>query len=190
MVLLSVMLPGVVRAQGGYTSLSYLMGFGTGELGDYVSKGSFRGVSFEYQKALSSNFSAGVEVAWNVFYERKDYDSYSKDNITLSGVQYRYSNNLPMLVTAEYILKPDGVIKPYVNFGLGTIYNERHTQMGTWAIQEKVWQFALKPELGFFYEVSYNTSVDVSVKYYTGFGNDSMDGQSYLGVSAGLVFAF
>jgi len=182
--------PGILKAQGGYTSITYLMGFGMGDLGDYVSKSSFRGISFEYQKKINTNFSAGIEVAWSTFYERMDHGTYSQDNISLSGIQYRYSNNIPILLTAEYNLRPDDLLKPYVNFGLGTMYSERSTQMGTWMVQDKVWHFAIKPEIGLLYEVSYNTSLDLALKYYAGFAAGDLETQSYLGVAVGFAFTF
>jgi len=190
MVLLCLALPGVLNAQGGYTSITYLMGFGTGDLGDYVSKASFRGASFEYQKRINDNVSAGIELAWSTFYERMDYGTYNHENISLSGIQYRYSNNFPMLVTAEYNISPDALLQPFVNFGLGTMYTERTTQMGTWMVQDKVWHFAIKPEAGIFYEVSYNTTLELSAKYYMGFAAENLETQAYIGLSVGIVFTF
>jgi len=43
-------IPGLVKAQSGYTSFQYQIGFGMGDLGDYISKTSFRGAVFDYQK--------------------------------------------------------------------------------------------------------------------------------------------
>jgi len=38
----SLAIPGIVKAQGGYTAFQYVMSFGAGDLGDYISKASFR----------------------------------------------------------------------------------------------------------------------------------------------------
>ena len=56
-------IPGLVKAQSGYTSFQYQIGFGMGDLGDYISKTSFRGAVFDYQKNMTSNISVGLELA-------------------------------------------------------------------------------------------------------------------------------
>ena len=66
-------IPGLVKAQSGYTSFQYQIGFGMGDLGDYISKTSFRGAVFEYQKNMTSNISVGLELAWNTFYTFRRY---------------------------------------------------------------------------------------------------------------------
>lgn len=177
-------------AQRGYTSVEYIIGFATGDLGGYVGKTSFRGAVFEYQRSVNTNVTAGFEVGWSTFYERKDYDTYTIDNQALSGVQYRTSNHVPILVSAEYVLKPDNEIKPYVNLGVGTMYSRRDTDMGVWRLREEAWHFALKPEVGLMYEMNLNTSFNLSGKYYTGFASGDLETQSYFALGAGFIFHF
>ena len=180
-------IPGLVKAQSGYTSFQYQIGFGMGDLGDYISKTSFRGAVFDYQKNMTSNISVGLELAWNTFYEDMEYGTYTDGTVSLSGKQFRYSNMFPMLATVEYYFISEGQVKPYFNLGLGTMFTIRTTDMGTWRLEDKVWQFALKPELGLIYEAGLNTSLKLEAKYYTGFGS-SLETQSFLAISTGLVF--
>ena len=91
-VLLSFAIPGMVQAQSGYASIQYVIGFGTGDLGSFISKASFRGAVFEYQRNINPNLSAGLEIGWNTFYEKKDYDTYTQETVSVSGLQYRYSS--------------------------------------------------------------------------------------------------
>jgi len=187
-ILLSLAIPGMVRAQGGSTSIQYVIGFGTGDLGSYISSPSFRGAVFNYQKNVNEKLSAGIELGWNVFYEKMDYDTYTIETVSLSGVQYRYSNIFPMLVTAEYNLYPENKLKPYVNLGIGTIYNMRTTDMGLWRLEEKTWHFALKPEIGLLYQLNPAAAFKLSGKYYVGFAAGGLDAQSYFAISAGFAF--
>ncbi len=180
-------IPGLVKAQSGYTSFQYQIGFGMGDLGDYISKTSFRGAVFDYQKNMTSNISVGLELAWNTFYEDMEYGTYTDGTVSLSGKQFRYSNMFPMLATVEYYFISEGPVKPYFNLGLGTMYTIRTTDMGIWRLEDKVWQFALKPEIGLIYEAGLNTSLKLEAKYYTGFGG-SLETQSFLAISTGLVF--
>ena len=189
-IMLCLLIPGIVKAQGGYTAIQYVIGFGAGDLGDYISKPSFRGAVFEYQKSISENVSAGLELGWNVFYEKKDYDTYTIEPASLSGVQYRYSNNFPMLVTAEYNLKPNDFVKPYANLGIGTMYTIRNTDMGIWTLEEKAWHFALKPEIGMLVEVNANAAFKIAGKYYVGFASGDLETQSYFAITGGFAFLF
>ena len=174
--------------QSGYWSFQYAMGFGTGDLGEYISAPSFRGGLIEYRKAIKDNLLVGVDFGWNVFYEKKDHDSYTRETETLSGIQYRTQNALPMLVSAEYFLSTDKPLKPYVGLGIGTMYTERATDMGTWRLEENPWSFAVKPELGLLYELSFSTSFKLAAKYYNGFKTGQLDNQGYFSISAGFAF--
>jgi hypothetical protein len=186
--ILCISFPVMVRAQQSYTSIQYQIGFGMGDLGDYISNTSFRGVSIEYHGYINDNVSAGAEVGWNVFYERKDYDTYSAGTESVSGIQYRYSNHIPILVTGEYSLRPGEKLNPYINLGIGTMYSRRKTDMGQFYLQEEAWHFALKPEIGLIYDLSFNAGFKIGAKYYTGFAAGDLETQSYLAISAGLIF--
>jgi hypothetical protein len=172
-----------------HLSIQYDMSFGTGDLGDYISAPSFRGASAQYRYAVTHNVLVGVDAAWNVFYEKRDYDSYTSGTMTLSGVQYRYQNQVPLLVAIDYVFMPEKAFQPYLGLGIGTMYSERNTQMGIWLIEENPWQFALKPEAGLMYKFAYSNAIKIGVKYYSGFGGD-LGTQGYLTVSAGVAFGF
>jgi outer membrane protein len=172
-----------------HLSFQYDMSFGIGDIGDYISAPSFRGASAQYRYAVAHNVLLGVDVAWNVFYEKKDYDSYTSGTQTLSGVQYRYQNQVPILVAVDYVFTPDKAFQPYIGLGIGTMYSERNTWMGIWSVEENPWQFALKPEAGLMYKFAYSNAIKLGVKYYSGFGGE-LGTLGYLTVSAGVAFGF
>ncbi len=175
--------------QPSYMSLQYATGFGVGDLGDYISAPSFRGAVIEYRSAIKDNLLVGFDFGWNVFYEEKVGGTYTSGTEALSGKQYRTQNELPMLASIDYFLSTKSEFKPYVGLGIGTMYTERSTDMGTWRLMENPWHFAMKPELGFLYEMSYSTSFKFGAKYYTGFKSGDLDAnQSYISISAGLAF--
>jgi len=179
---------GFVNAQGGgYLSFNYAPGFATGALNDYISQPSFRGFLFEYKYAVNDNIHIGVDAGWNYFYERKDFAVYEFDNVAISGIQYRSSYNVPVLFAAEYHFVTESAFRPYVNFGLGTMYNLRSTDMGMYRVQTDVWQFVVKPEIGFMYELFSKGALKFSAKYYNAFEADHIDGQSYISLGFGYV---
>ena len=174
--------------QESYMSLQDSVSFGSGDLGDYISAASWRGALLEYRGAVRGNLMVGVDLGWNVFYEKKDYDTYSIGTESLSGVQYRYQNAVPILVSADYLIFSDKPLKPYVGLGIGTLFSERVTDMGMYRWTQNPWQFAMKGELGLLYELSYNSSVKFAAKYYNGFKTNTLDNQGYFSLSLGMAW--
>jgi outer membrane protein W len=175
--------------QPGYVSFQYSMGFGSGDMADFISAPSFRGALVEYRQAVQDNLLVGFDLGWNVFYEKRDYATYTRGTEALSGVQYRYQNAIPILISADYLFSSENTFKPYAGLGIGTMYTERSTAMNLYTIEENTWHFAVKPEIGFLYELSYSTSFKVSAKYYHGFKSGKMDAaQGYFSLGAGLAF--
>jgi len=171
-------------------AIQYDMGFGTGDLGDFISKPSFRGASAQYRLAINDNILVGVDAAWNIFYEKKDFDTYTQGSQTISGIQYRYQNEIPVLIAADYLITTDKKIQPYVGLGIGTMYTERAVDMNLYRFELSPWHFAMKPEVGILYEISNKTSLKLAGKYYYGFETDDLDSQGYFTVSLGFAFHF
>lgn len=180
----------IYSQEGSHFSAQYDISFGSGDLGDYISAPSFRGFSAQYRKAVTDNLLVGIDAAWNVFYEKKDYDTYTAGTETLSGVQYRYQNEVPILISADYLFVTDKALKPYIGLGIGTMYTEKTLDMGVWRWEENPWHFALKPELGLLYEISPATSFKFAAKYYNGFSAGDLETQGYFTISTGFAFSF
>lgn len=171
------------------TSLTYSMGFPMGDLGDFIQKTSFRGVTFDYRKMTNISMGVGVSFGWNVFYEERPYDTYTSGTASLSGKQYRYSNHFPMLASFDYFLKPGKHIDPYVGLGTGVIYTRRNTDMNLYTIEQEAWNFALQPQIGIEIDNSYSSSFTIVLKYYNGFKAGDFDKpQSYLALNVGWIF--
>lgn len=173
-----------------HISVQYDMSFGTGDLGSYISPWSFRGASAQYRYAVTHNILVGMDAAWNVFYEKKNYDTYTSGTQSLSGIQYRYQNEVPLLAAIDYVFMPEKNFQPYIGLGIGTIYSERVTWMGVWSVEQNPWQFALKPEIGMMYKVSYGTALKLGLKYYTGFKAGDLETQNYFTISVGFAWGF
>jgi opacity protein-like surface antigen len=171
----------------GYWSIQYSTGFGNGDLGEFISNSSFRGGLVEYRKPVRDNLYVGADIGWNVFYEKKDADTYTLDTESLSGVQYRTQNIIPILASAEYLFSTENALKPYIGIGIGTMYTDRTVDMGQWRFQQNPWSFALRPELGFLYEMSSSSSFKLAAKYYNGFKTSELETQGYFSVSAGIA---
>ena len=96
----------MMTAQQSRTSMTYAVGFATGDLGNFISQPSWRGFNVELLKMTSTKIGVGGSFGWNVFYQENDFDTYTKGTASLSGKQYRYSNNLPILANVDYYMNP------------------------------------------------------------------------------------
>ena len=175
-------------AQGSFT-VAYPISFPMGDLSDYIGQTSFRGITLEFNKRQKKNLDIGIEASWHTFYERQDSKVYTEGTASISGIQYRYTNSIPLLAGVKYYKETNGQLYPYAGLGLGTLYINRSTDFGLYRITNETWQFALRPELGIVMKAGSGVWGVLGVKYYAGFGNDDLDGQSYFSVNLGLMFS-
>jgi outer membrane protein len=177
-----------LSAQGTLTSLQYSMGFGTGNMHDYISAMSPRGFTIDFRKLINDNVGVGIDIGWNTFYEERDEDVYEFEYITYVGKQWRYSNHFPILVAADYYLTKSEKVTPYAGFGLGTMYSLQDTEMGAYYFEGDAWHFAIRPELGFMIKPASNVGLNIVGKYYYGFEAGDLPAQGYFTVNVGVVF--
>jgi hypothetical protein len=175
-----------VSAQS-FTSLQYTFGVPFGGLRDHTSQVSWRGFTFEYHKEVAKSVTVGVNLAYNVFNERKPFASYTVDNATVSGVQFRYNNIFPMAVNAHYSFGTSLVI-PYVGLGVGTVFNLRNTDMGLFTFEQRFWHFMISPEAGLLFDVADDTSIKFNAIYDKAFRTKNASGFGNLNISLGIVF--
>ncbi len=176
-------------AQDTYSSLHYDIGVPLSNTQDYIGKGSWRGVGFDYRNKVSGNLAVGFSIGWHVFYERKDFETYTEGNVSLSGVQFRYINSFPMHVNATYFLgMEDSDLQPFIGLGVGTTAFNMRTEMGLFQSETKSWNFSLQPEAGFLYRINYNVAFMGAAKYYSIFKNSKIDAQGYLSFNVGLAW--
>ncbi len=175
-------------SQGSMTALQYSIGFGTGNLHDYIKPASFRGFTLDYRELVGPGLAVGVDLGWNVFYEDLPNDDYTYQNITYSGKQWRYSNHFPMLAAVDYFINQDEKFAPFVGLGIGTMYTKQNTDMGTYTFEKDAWHFAMRPEIGVLIHASPGIGFKVSGKYYYGFKAGDLDSQGYFTLNFGFVF--
>jgi hypothetical protein len=142
-----------------------------------------------YRYFADGQIAAGIDIAFHTFYERKDYDTYTYQTASLSGVQYRYEWFLPMTAQVEYVLNEGQDFRPFLGIGAGALYLERMTDFGLYRFTQDHWQFLMKPEIGITYYLSNGTALLLSAEYQTGFETQNMPGQSFLALNVGLVFS-
>jgi outer membrane protein W len=169
-------------------SVQYSMGTGSGNTKSFVSAASFRGVALEFRHMVQPKIGVGFDIGWNVFYERKAYDTYSSGTASLSGVQYRYINAVPIYIAADYYFKPDQKVNPFVGLGVGTMGFWQNTDMGLYTVEVNSWALAFRPEAGIRLEMNPATDIILAAKYNYGLSTSALSAQSYFTFNVGLVF--
>lgn len=167
-------------------SLQYAIGIPTGGLNDYVSETSFRGLKFSYKYMLTPTIGLGFDAGMQTFYE-SEYGTFREGSSALTGNQYRYANNFPLLVTFAYYLMPEQTLNPYIDLGIGTVYTRQDTEIGLYNSSVDAWQFALKPEIGIIYQLNPTFGIKLSGNYYGAFENDELGSQSFGSINIGFV---
>ncbi len=176
-----------LKAQESLFSIQYSMGFGMGDLKDFNSSASFRGMGLEYRYLMQPAIGIGFETGYNLFYDHENYATYTQGTESISGVQYRYTHAVPVLAAADYFLKPDTQFNPFVGLGIGTLYTYRDLDMGMYTQESDAWQFALRPQIGVLISTA-NLDFIVGAKYFAGFKSGDKEGQQYFTLNLGLVF--
>jgi outer membrane protein W len=189
-ILFAILMLGSFAARSqGFAALHYDVGIPLGNTADAVGKVSFRGIGLDFRKVVTPGLAAGMSVGWQVFYEEKDYATYTDGNASLSGVQFSYLNAIPILLKADYIIGDDDAsMRPFVGIGVGTAYYERYVEMGLYSATIDTWQFALEPEAGLLYELSGTSYFFTAAKYMQSFKNSELDAQSYITLNVGFCW--
>jgi hypothetical protein len=170
--------------------LSYSVGMPMEKLNDYIEEVSPRGIALEVDLPIKPKWDVVLEAGWNHFYERVGDKVYTIETASISGVQYRYTNAVPMVAGLKYHIggtESKSKLKPYAGIGIGTTYINRNTDFGMYRFSVNNWQFAVRPELGLKYEYGPGRGINFGVKYYMNSENDEMDGQSFIAFNIGIL---
>lgn len=173
------------------TNIHYSIGFPMGDTKDYISKTSWRGVLFEYEKEITPYIGVGIQSGWNTFYEALARATYPLTNGAITSKQYRYINSVPIHVTGKYYFKDEeSIIRPFVGLGLGTNYIEQRTDNGLFSDKDDAWVFTFVPKAGFLIPINFKSSATVSVDYNSTSKGGGVPKQSWLGLNIGISWDY
>ncbi|MDI1353800.1 MAG: hypothetical protein PSX36_02695 [bacterium] len=137
---------------------------------EWIDVGTWSGVSFEGLGFLQDGIAIGGEISHNWTYKRFDEATYNFSATgfegAVTGVTYRSSRMVPILLKAFYYIDAGGPLQPYVSIGAGTLYNENSFTVGMHYMQEDNWGFCANAELGADYIFpGSNIGTHLSAKY-------------------------
>lgn len=168
--------------------LDYDLSYTFGNTNDFISAVSTRGGTFGFGHHLSDQFSLGLKVGIHSFYESYDKDVYIDDNVSIYGMQRRYINSFPILLTGQYNLTYDTKAIPYIEIGAGPYYFQMRREMGLYShTNEYNWNFGFQPEFGLLIEINEALRLNVNASYHQILENQSIESQSYFNFGAGIM---
>ncbi len=187
-ILLLALSPVLAVAQGRtHIYVNFLPSISLGETADYTKNFSPRGVDFEVEKFLSESLSVGFVTSWVVFRDKISDELFEYNNTTISGIQYRYLNTVPINLNVKKYFSRE-TYAPYVGLGLGTSYTQAQTDLGILSFTDDKWQFNFAPEIGVLYLLPRDRLASFKIKYNYSPKSGDFDAVSYLsfGIGVGL----
>ncbi len=150
-----------------YSDLTYNMSVPVGNTADFISKTSFRGLTFSVGRFITDELAVDVRFTWTTFYEEVDPQTYTTDNGNgaVTGKQFRYINAYPLTTGLKYVLNTSSEFSPYFGAGLGAYSINERTDMGIYYDEINIWHFGFYPEIGFNYNFSYDFGVNLYARY-------------------------
>lgn len=156
-------------------NLNYQISLPLGQTKNYTDKASFRGFDIEYHHFINEQFSLGLAVGWDVYYQNKDnytgdFRFHGNDGIyTITGNQYRYINTVPILAIGRYYFTDNTTtVRPYAGIGVGTSWTEKRLEVGQFSSTISRWQFSFAPEVGMYIPVTDQFAFNAGVRYTYG----------------------
>ncbi|HQQ94253.1 MAG TPA: hypothetical protein PLQ93_06845 [Bacteroidia bacterium] len=180
--------PVLAQDQEGIFNLYYSMGLATGDLHDYISRYSWRGMGMEYKSEITDNVSMGIGAEWNTFYQDMNQGTFTRDNVAITGDQFRYMNSFPMSARINYYKDNAAGLRYFAGAGIGTTYMIKALDMSIYRFTQDEWQFLIAPEAGVSYDIDASRTIFLSVKYNLNLKTKDLAGQSYLAINVGFGF--
>lgn len=138
---------GISYGQSVWT-LSYEPATPLGDMTDFISKSSLRGLSGSVEWFVNDKITAGFNIQWTGFYEKEDRATFEFDAGAVTATAWKEFYILPLYATAKYHFMEEGRVRPYAGVSTGVAYVEQMAQVGTYEFTEKNWRYALAPEAG------------------------------------------
>jgi len=164
------------NAQDRFAKLSWEISMPLGDLSDFLVNEdvTLGGISYDYRKIVSDNFTVGGNVSWH-FFNGSTREDLVNGTTTVSGLRQFYFNALPIMVNGHYYFDI-GDSQLYLGTGIGGVWTLQRTDIGSYFTDNDNFHFGVMPEIGFNIPVSFTSNITISAKYNMAFGtSDSID---------------
>lgn len=131
--------------------LNYSYGLPMGSFkNDLIQNGSARGFNGEIMYGINKQFSAGLSVGYQNFYQKEGRAVYQTgDHQATSAVLSNSITTVPVLAKATFLpLKGNTVVQPYISLGAGVSFNNYDQYLGVFGGTDNQTSFAAEGGLG------------------------------------------
>jgi hypothetical protein len=145
---------------------------------DYTDGFSWRGATFDIERAANDNVAFGLSLGWHVM-DDKVVGTEEFDQGAVSGTAYRYVNSVPVLLTGTYFAGDRRSPRPFLSAGAGTYYVKNRTEVGVFAIENSNWHLGLMAEAGVMIPRPGGTGMTLSARYNWGLETSDIERQYF-----------
>jgi hypothetical protein len=149
---------------------TYQGALGAGDTKELVEAFSWRNFGVDGRLMVKKNTSVGLYAGWNVFHDQGE-GMISLGGADLSGMQHRYVNAVPLLLTAHLYTGTVGGRGGFLGIGAGAYWVENRLEVGMSSLSSTNWHAGIAPEVGIFLPIEGSLDGYLSVKYNYAFEN-------------------
>ena len=130
-------------------SINYQMNVPTGASKDFISKGSFEGVNFNWAYFVTDNVAVGMDLSYNNYHQKIGKQTYRpNENMAINAAQYRYTQAFPIKAQVKYFFSQNRFLKGYAGLGVGALSAGQHIVVQDLDSWDNNWGFLVAPEIG------------------------------------------
>jgi hypothetical protein len=161
---------------------SYNINIPSGSFRDFINKTAYTGFTVGLAYPFSDQFSLGISVSHNDFYQKFPRKLYNDGkSTTISAVITNSVQQAPLLLTGNYTFLKQGVVRPYIGAGVGINFIDFDQYLGEFDDPQSPVKFALSGEAGVFIPLNTHTC-PIAIKIGGSYNYAPLDKDKY-GVS-------
>jgi outer membrane protein W len=177
----------------GFVSFGWKTGMTLSDTKDYADEFSLEGFHFGAERFVGNNFTLGVDLSFQHFYEEAGKITYKSGNSSYTGSGYKYFDAAPITLSGKYyfgISKPNASFVPYMGFGAGAYYIKERLEVGSVAFEDTGWAFGITPQVGFMIRLDRRLWFYSDFAYSNIFGRKDINDHSLASGTLGLKIGF
>jgi outer membrane protein len=164
-----------------------------GDMRNFIEKSTLRGLSGSTNWFLNDHITVGATFQWTSFYQKEDRETWMFDGGAVTATAWKEFYLIPIYANAKYHFtnELDSRLLPYAGLNLGVAYIEQLATVGTYEFENKVWKFALAPEVGTLIPMGIEKSwgLNLMLRYQMAFYNENdINLLNFLNYSVGVYW--
>ncbi len=176
---------------GGLIMVQWDMAIPTGQTRDFISNGTFKGISIDYRHCYRNNFIIGGRTGWTGFYENKGLTDIENGITKVYSRLEHKINAAPILFVVDYMV-PSNKFITYAGIGVGGYFiNSLVSSDKLGNKNTNTFHFGVSPEVGITIPfIISNFGLNVSTRYNFVLKTSKTTNFSWFDFNIGLSFMY